>query len=305
MVDDGSLILQLDGPTDWAGFRTACRVLLAEGVPPDRVRWRWGDGSPTDDKDVDEPSSHMAHADLFSADASSSVTGRALTPQDLARLPLRASARAPHLSRAQLRTLQSASLHRDAGRFELCHRWLHRLHLDPRLRDDVLDADWRQLDRMAHAVGQDIHKMHAFVRFRPTCRPGQSDLHVAWFEPAHHIVLAAAPFFARRFANLCWSVLTPGLCIAWDGERLQSAPGARRAEAPPADAGEALWLTYYASTFNPARLKEQAMRREMPRRYWANLPEAVLISTLVQQARARTARMLTAPQAADSKRSRA
>lgn len=34
------------------------------------------------------------------------------------------------------------------------------------------------------------------------------------------------------------------------------------------------------------------MLREMPRRYWHNLPETVLISTLVQQARARTGQML-------------
>ncbi|HBK00489.1 MAG TPA: uracil-DNA glycosylase, partial [Delftia acidovorans] len=76
------------------------------------------------------------------------------------------------------------------------------------------------------------------------------------------------------------------------GRALRGAPGAPRGDAPPADAGEALWLTYYASTFNPARLKEQAMLREMPRRYWHNLPETVLISTLVQQARARTGQML-------------
>ncbi|MFD1710976.1 DNA metabolism protein [Ottowia sp. GY511] len=292
VTDDATLVIELAGPTDWAGFRQACRVLLAEGVPPEQVRWRWGTA---DDHDAGDPvatPAAPAHADLFSANASASVTGRALTPRDLDRVPLRADQRPLRLSREQLRTLQGASLHRDAGRFELCHRWLHRTHADPRLRQDVLDADWRQLERMAHAVGRDIHKMHAFVRFRPTRRPGEPDLQVAWFEPAHHIVLAAAPFFVRRFANQRWSILTPDLCVAWDGEQLQTAPGARRADAPPADAGEALWLAYYASTFNPARLKDQAMRREMPRRYWANLPEAVLISTLVQQARARTGRML-------------
>ena len=58
------------------------------------------------------------------------------------------------------------------------------------------------------------------------------------------------------------------------------------------DEGEQLWLTYYENIFNPARLKLGTMRREMPRRYWHNLPETVLISTLVQQARARTGQML-------------
>lgn len=288
---NATLIIELAGPADWAGFRQACRVLLAEGVPPAQVRWRWGSA------EVDGPSSAPdGHADLFSADAADSLLGRALTPQALEQIPQRRDARPPpNLSRAQLGTLKSACLHRDAARFELAHRWLHRVQHEPRLRQDVLDPDWRQLEQMAKAVGRDIHKMHAFTRFRPTQRPGQPDLQVAWFEPDHHIVLAAAPFFVRRFANQCWTILTPDMCVEWDGERLDTAPGASRADAPPPDAGEALWLAYYASTFNPARLKPQTMQREMPRKYWPNLPEAVLITPLMQQARSRTARMLAAP----------
>lgn len=279
-----TLVIGLEGPTDWAGFRQACRVLLAEGIAPERVRWRWrglvgAEGG--------------AHTDLFSAQATGTAAGRTLAPQDLEHLPTRPG-EPLRLTRAQLRTLQGASLHADPGRFELCHRWLHRVRAAPALRDDVLDADWRALEQRAHAVGREIHKMHAFVRFRCTERAGEPDLHVAWFEPVHHIVQAAAPFFVRRFANMHWAILTPQLCLHWDGTQLQQAPGARRADAPPPDAGEALWLTYYASTFNPARLKQQAMKREMPRRYWSNLPEAALISPLLAQARARAGRMLEA-----------
>ena len=71
-------------------------------------------------------------------------------------------------------------------------------------------------------------------------------------------------------------------------------PTASAAQAPGPDAGESLWLAYYQSTFNPARLKEQAMLREMPRRYWKNLPETQAISTLVATARSRTGHMLAA-----------
>ena len=67
---------------------------------------------------------------------------------------------------------------------------------------------------------------------------------------------------------------------------------------PPADAGEALWLTYYAHIFNPARLKVAAMRKEMPRRYWHNLPEAQLIAPLIQAAQRRSAQHTTAQAAA-------
>ena len=45
-----------------------------------------------------------------------------------------------------------------------------------------------------------------------------------------------------------------------------------------------LWKTYYASIFNPARLKPKAMRAEMPQRHWATLPETQLITELMASA---------------------
>lgn len=273
-----SLVIELDAPDDWAGFRAACRALLAHGADPSAVRWRW--------PDAQAAPAQGAGADLFSGSPDPAMPAAVLAavarPGD-ARLSL---------SEAQLSTLRHACMHRAPGRFELCHRWLARVQAWPALRLDALDADWRSLESLARPVSREIHKIHAFVRFRTTQRQDAPDLHIAWFEPEHHTVRAAAPFFRDRFANMHWAILTPGCSAHWDGHSLRFGPGARRSDAPPPDAGEALWLTYYASTFNPARLKEQAMLREMPRRYWKNLPETVLISTLVQQARARTGQML-------------
>jgi DNA polymerase len=53
-----------------------------------------------------------------------------------------------------------------------------------------------------------------------------------------------------------------------------------------------LLRTYYAGAFNPARLNPAAMRAEMPKRYWRNLPEARLIAELSREAPRRTAEML-------------
>jgi DNA polymerase len=50
--------------------------------------------------------------------------------------------------------------------------------------------------------------------------------------------------------------------------------------------------TCYAAIFNPARLKPAAMQKEMPKRYWRNLPEARLIPELIAKAEARTANMV-------------
>jgi hypothetical protein len=45
-------------------------------------------------------------------------------------------------------------------------------------------------------------------------------------------------------------------------------------------------------TFNPARVRTNAMRAEMPVRYWRNLPEAAQIGDLVRDAPARVKRMV-------------
>src|SRR5690349_22866916 len=129
--------------------------------------------------------------------------------------------------------------------------------------------------------------MHAFVRFREI-----DDRFVAFFEPQHHIVRHAASFFVNRFTNMRWSILTPELSIHWDGETLSEGPGARRADAPSRDPLEETWRTYYSSIFNPARLKVGAMLKEMPKKYWRNMPETSLVQPLIAGAQARKAEMI-------------
>jgi uracil-DNA glycosylase len=107
-------------------------------------------------------------------------------------------------------------------------------------------------------------------------------------------VEAAAPFFVRRFTGMRWTILTPDRTASWDGEHLTFAEGAVREQAPTSDRLEVLWRAYYANIFNPARLKLAAMTREMPRRYWKNLPEAELIGPLTEQAAAREDAMVKA-----------
>ena len=149
---------------------------------------------------------------------------------------------------------------------------------------------------MEKAIRRDVHKMHAFVRFRKI--DGVADEHgtitgeryVAWFEPAHEIVLRAAPFFVRRFPSMAWSIFTPDRSVHWDRETMTVSDGVPRGAVVADDALESLWRTYYASIFNPARVKVSAMRAEMPKKYWANLPEASLIPQLLSDAPMRVRR---------------
>jgi uracil-DNA glycosylase len=124
---------------------------------------------------------------------------------------------------------------------------------------------------------------------------------MAWFEPEHHIAAAVAPFFMRRFATMRFVIVTPEATIAWDRRTLVIGPGGSKRDVPAEDAVEQSWLAYYAAIFNPARLKTKAMKAEMPMKYWRNLPEASLISSLIREApdrvRSMQARALNPPRA--------
>ncbi|MDM0011159.1 UdgX family uracil-DNA binding protein [Variovorax sp. J22P168] len=266
--------VHLDGPVDVEGFRREARRLLARQVAPHCIEWSCGAA----DRDG-------ATGSLWHQPASGPGPDSGGTPGETEALP--PPVRVP----AEFAALcEKALLHAEPQRFALMYRLLWRLQHEPGLRHDPLDADMLRARQLAKAVQLDIHKMRAFVRFTRLA----DDRHVAWFEPAHHIVEANAGFFARRFAQMRWAILTPRGSVEWDGSALRFGPAADRRERPPPDAGEHLWLTYYAHIFNPARLKLAMMRREMPRRYWHNLPEAALIEPLSRQAAVRSRAMVEA-----------
>ncbi|MEK0449857.1 MAG: hypothetical protein RL088_2125 [Verrucomicrobiota bacterium] len=244
-------------------WRERARQLLALRVSPDEILWS---------DDAREPG-------LFA-------------PADDA--PQRGSV--PKVPAAFLEIARSVAAHRDARRWGVLYRVLWRLtHGSERhLLAVSTDPDVRQLAQWAKAVGRDIHKMHAFVRFRLVGRDEATgrEQFVAWFEPEHRIVRLAAGFFEKRFAGMDWSILTPHECTHWDGISLHFTPGVSRTAAPDDDALDVLWRTYYRSIFNPARLKVRAMQSEMPKKYWKNLPEAPLIAGLIAGSGGRVEKML-------------
>jgi len=182
--------------------------------------------------------------------------------------------------------------HREPERFALLYAMLLKLRVNRKAMEDRADPLLDRLEKMAKEVRRDAHKMHAFVRFREVEEPDGTTRFVAWFEPDNHIVRREAGFFVRRFTTMRWSILTPELSIHWDGETLREGPGATRADAPSGDPVEETWKTYYASIFNPARVKVKAMLKEMPKKYWANMPETALVAPLIAGARSRELEMI-------------
>ncbi len=183
--------------------------------------------------------------------------------------------------------------HRSLDRWHVLYRILWRLtHGESHLLQVVTDDDVHRLHAMQKAVSRDVHKMKAFVRFRKVEDASGREMFVAWHRPDHRILRLAAPFFARRFQAMTWTILTPDESVTWDRRELIYGPGAPVTNAPDGDSLEELWKTYYASIFNPARVKIAMMKREMPVRYWATMPETELIEGLLIQAPTRVQDML-------------
>lgn len=170
----------------------------------------------------------------------------------------------------------------DAERFALLYRILFRLiHEKRNLLYIESDDDVRRARLMERAIYRDVHKFHAFVRFRLVELEGL-EIYVAWHEPRHYTVERAAPFFARRFGAMRFSILTPKGCAHWNLEELRFSEAVSKFDLPPDDT-EDFWLAYYQSIFNPFRLKIKAMKKELPVRHWRTLPEAVLIPELIRK----------------------
>ena len=186
---------------------------------------------------------------------------------------------------------QTVICHSDQERFALLYQLLVDVRSRRRRMDDAADPLIRKLALLAKEVRRDIHKMRAFVRFRQI-ETDAGETYVAWFEPEHHIVRRNASFFVRRFAGMRWSILTPQISVHWDRDTLREGPAARKEDAPAEDAVEDQWKTYYGSIFNPARLKVKAMLKEMPKKYWHNMPETALVSALIKSAQTREVAML-------------
>jgi DNA polymerase len=261
----------LDSETDEAGWRTATRALVLAGVPPQDVLW-----------------TVRGAADLFAEQA-----------------PLPRAEGSFSVSRALVELAGTVIQARDPQRFALLYSLVWRAHRgEQRLAEKIADPEVSAARALAQSVRRDTHKMRAFLRFREV-EDGAVTRHVAWFEPAHYIVEANAPFFVRRFAAMTWSILTPDCSAHWDGAELTIGPGAARSDLPADDAMEPFWAAYFAAIFNPARLKVGAMTSEMPKKYWRNLPEAAAIPDLIRGAGARTRAMVEEPRFSEPRAARA
>ena len=237
-------LIPLNSETDFDGWRKAARALALHQVEPSDVTWTvQGHATPG----LCEPSilPPVATESTFSVPANFI---------DLARV---------------------AILHRDDERFALLYRLLWRLKADHDLLEKMTDPDVALAAAMSGAVHRDVQRMRDLVRFREIGRE-QKAHYAAWFEPEHHIIEFAAPFFARRFADMPWSILTPEVCAHWDGHAIAFTPGISRMEMPAPGRLEETWRRH----FQPDKMTAL----ETPKKRKRNLLEASILEPLLSDA---------------------
>jgi uracil-DNA glycosylase len=148
MLTEGPMIdahrVTLCAPDDFDGWREAARDLAEAGVPASAVVWQVAGGEP----------------DLFGTD---------VNPSPAASFPV---------PRAFVDLARDVVCHSNPERFAMLYAMLLRLKSDRHAVEDEADPLVRRLQDFAKGVRRDIHKMHAFVRFREF-----DGRYVAFFEP--------------------------------------------------------------------------------------------------------------------------
>ena len=129
---------------EFDAWRDAARDALQQGYAPE---------------EIDFQDAAVASTIALSFELESGPTGKAVAQ--------------PHTSKGFVEQAKLAGVHRSSGRWNLLYRLLYRLQSDRNLLKIETDDDVAEMNRLAAQVRRDLHKMHAFVRFRKVMRPGE------------------------------------------------------------------------------------------------------------------------------------
>jgi DNA polymerase len=236
----------------FAEWRVRARTLLLNEVPPHEAQWQ--------------------HDDLLAREQDIGPGAATLPSASL------------HIPRSLMELIETAACCRDQDRWAFLYRVLWRqCHGEPEVAS-AADPDGARLHAMAKAVRREEHDMHAYVRFRERLPDLGPPRFVAWFEPQHEVLARVALHFQARMGKATWMIATPEETAMWDGTELHLTGPLMSGPEAIDDAGESLWLSYYRSIFNPARLNAKLMESHIPSRFWKHLPEGAVVPQMVSAA---------------------
>ncbi len=253
-------MIQVQFEKTFEGWRSVARELALQNTPPHEIQWS------------DETISLFAH--FNDSDKKSQKTND----------PISTTTTQIKVPAEFIKMAETVSYAKDTDRWELLYRILYRLNFEnSNLMNITIDADISRAENLVGSIRKDIHKLHAFVRFKKVII-NDEDTYVAWHKPEHLIIKPGTPFFARRFGDKRWSIFTPDESAHWDLKKLTFGPGMQQNDFQIQDGWDEIWKTYYKSIFNPSRIKVKMMKSEMSPKYWSSMPETALIRDLIREA---------------------
>jgi probable DNA metabolism protein len=164
------------------------------------------------------------------------------------------------IPRSLMDMLQSAACCRVPDRWAFLYRVIWRWQQGEHDVQSPADEDGARLNAMVKAVRREEHDMHAYIRFRE--RPAEAGAAALrrLVRAAHDVLPQVAEHFVSRMGKVSWMIATPEASVLWDGQTLHNTgPLVKNSDDLEEwkRRGEALWLTYYRSMFNPARLNQR------------------------------------------------
>lgn len=132
-------------------------------------------------------------------------------------------------------------------------------------------------------IDREIHRMHAFVRFKKT----NTGLFYAVIEPDFNVIPLIGEHFVKRYADQPWAIFDTNrhygiyydlenICfISAESSVLPTKPGELQVDAldEKETLYQALWVNYFQSVNIQERKNRQLHLRHMPKRYWKYLIE--------------------------------
>lgn len=254
------IIKTLPGFEEWKLYAKAC---LVQKIHPDHIVWSEGENDNLFDQSFETVSPYID-------ESAENIT----------------------VSAKLLSMIETACCYKDENRFSFFYKvlWRH-VFEDRSFFKNAIDKDTMRLNKMMKFVHRDAYKITAFLRFREINDEGEEHF-ISWYEPEHYTLERVIPFFKTRFKNMQWTILTPYRAAHWDGSEIHLKDNPDPHLYPQHDRIEEYWLGYYANIFNPSRVKKNAMLNQMPKKYWKNMPETVLIDDLLKTAQSRTRKMI-------------
>lgn len=276
------LTISINAVPGFEEWRTAARSCLERGYAPHEIIW--------------QGKTAEVQSDLFSDSNSPPISetekrteGRCFSQLNHGVIGQKKSIKIP---KSFIDQAETAVCHADDGKYALLYKVLWRLvHENRNLLAIKTDPDVMRLNALVKNVRRDAYKITAFLRFREIEHEGEP-LFIAWYEPEHYTLERVLTFFKTRFKNMRWSILTPYRAAHWDKNTIKLVDNPDPSLYPADDKVEGYWLTYYANIFNPARPKKKAMLSQMPKKYWKNMPETVLVQDLLRSSESRAREMI-------------